>query len=162
MGFTRYWDIKKSLDPEKFKEFSKACKLVCEAWQEAHIKYYLSQGDTLENAQHKSGISGWDGSGEPSFADTGICFNGNRSFDKESYDLSHETFSIEIGSLGFNFCKTARKPYDKQVEACLYLAEKFFGDAIEIRSDGDDRDSEIISFTLSYLRDNKIDLIIKE
>ena len=163
MGFTRYWKINKQLDTEKFKEYSETCKLVCEAWQEALEKYYLSQGDTLERAKHKSGISGWDGSGEPSFSDTEICFNGNRSFDKESYDLSHETFSIGIFlDTGLNFCKTARKPYDKQVVACLYLLEKFFGDDVEVGSDGDNSDSEIISFLKSYLRDNKLEILIKE
>lgn len=160
MGFTRYWDIKKSLCPEKFKEFSKACKLVCEAWKEVLIKFYLSQGDSLENAQHKSGISGWGGSGEPSFSDTEICFNGNRSFDKESYDLSHETFSIDVNSLGFNFCKTARKPYDKQVVVCLYLAKKFFGDSIEVESDGKNEDEGVISFVKSFLREEKINFFL--
>ncbi len=162
MGFTRYWDIKKKLDVEKFKEFSKTCQLVCDAWKEVLVKYYLSQGDTLENAQHKSGVSGWDGSGDPIFSETEVCFNGKSSFSEDSYDLSHETFSIDINRQGFNFCKTARKPYDKQVEACLYLAKKFFDDSIEIRSDGDDRDSEVISFVIGFLRDSKLDFLIKE
>lgn len=146
MGFTRYWKINKQLDTEKFKKYSETCRMVCEAWKEEQI----SKG-SLE-----AGIAGWDGYGDPIFTGTTVCFNGDAS----EQDLAHETFSIDIISQGSNFCKTARKPYDKQVEACLYLAEKFFGDSIEIRSDGDDRDSEIISFVVSFLRENMIDLIL--
>jgi hypothetical protein len=37
----------------------------------------------------------------------------------------------------FNFCKTAHKPYDKYVVKALLLAEKHFGNSIDISSDGD-------------------------
>lgn len=49
---------------------------------------------------------------------------------------AHETFVIQLGDTGFNFCKTAAKPYDAVVTASLIHAKKIFGDAIEISSDG--------------------------
>lgn len=50
---------------------------------------------------------------------------------------AHETFVIQVGDKEFNFCKTAEKPYDAVVTASLIYAKKIFGDAIEIKSDGD-------------------------
>jgi len=36
----------------------------------------------------------------------------------------------------FWFCKTARKPYDKYVVATLILFKYYFGDKVELSSDG--------------------------
>jgi hypothetical protein len=36
----------------------------------------------------------------------------------------------------FDFCKTARKPYDAVVTACLILLKQTYGDAVEVSSDG--------------------------
>lgn len=55
----------------------------------------------------------------------------------------HETFSINrVGASDFEFCKTARKPYDIAVCSALIIAKRHFGDAIEVSSDGDNADSE--------------------
>lgn len=43
---------------------------------------------------------------------------------------------MSTSETGFQFCKTARKPYDTAVTACLLLAKHHFGSAIEITSDG--------------------------
>ena len=148
MGYTRFWGIKKQLDTEKFKEYSQTCRIVCQSWEE----YQISKGDL------DYGLAGWDGYGEPTFTDTEVCFNGRAS--ESERDLSHETFMIKSSdSQGFKFCKTARKPYDRQVLACLYLAKKFFSDDIEVRSDEWESDSEIISFVVGFLRDDKIKII---
>jgi len=61
-------------------------------------------------------------------------------------DDSHETFyfkrvedikSHDEGTKIFNFCKTAYKPYDKYVTACLILAKCYFKDDILVSSDGE-------------------------
>ena len=44
--------------------------------------------------------------------------------------------------MAFNFCKTARKSYDKYVVACLILAKLCFGNDVKISSDGDLEDWE--------------------
>lgn len=48
----------------------------------------------------------------------------------------HETFSLELGDEGDNFCKTAEKPYDMAVTASLILLKKELGDGVIIKSDG--------------------------
>ena len=40
-------------------------------------------------------------------------------------------------SMVFSFCKTACKPYDKFVTACLIYAKLIFGKDVRISSDGD-------------------------
>jgi hypothetical protein len=49
---------------------------------------------------------------------------------------SHETFVIKVGDTGFNFCKTAEKPYDSVVTASLILLNKELGLEVLISSDG--------------------------
>jgi len=68
----------------------------------------------------------WDKSGS-------IGFNGIG-------DNAHETMVIDFtGDGAWNFCKTARKPYDKIVVACLILMKEL--DIIEKwSSDGDEDD----------------------
>jgi hypothetical protein len=52
-------------------------------------------------------------------------------------DDGHETF-VFPGYFGFNFCKTAYKPYDAVVTAALIAARAHFPpDELEIASDGD-------------------------
>lgn len=51
-------------------------------------------------------------------------------------DDGHETFYFDSREVGFNFCKTARKPYDVVVCKVLLYLKQYFGDAIDVRSDG--------------------------
>ena len=41
-------------------------------------------------------------------------------------DDGHETFNFSLNKDGFNFCKTATKPYDEVVYGCLYIAKLIF------------------------------------
>lgn len=139
MGYTRYYRVEGKLDPEKFKNYSKDCKVVCD---------YITE-------KFGHGIAGWDGDGDPRFEDEGISFNGIG-------ELSHESFGLGINSSGFNFTKTARKPYDRHVLACLILAKEYFGDNINVSSDGDNDDKEIEDILIPLRRDNKIKSILDE
>ena len=51
------------------------------------------------------------------------------------YD-SHEDFCLTRVNSGFNFCKTARKPYDLVVCAALILINQMAPDVFDISSDG--------------------------
>jgi hypothetical protein len=139
MGYTRYYRIEGKIDPIKFKDYSKDCKMVCE--------------EITKQSGH--GIAGWNGEGEPRFEDDVILFNGVG-------DLSHETFGLGPQTSGFNFTKTQRKPYDKHVLACLILAKEYFGDNIKVSSDGDNDDKEIEDLLTALRRDNKIKSILDE
>lgn len=86
-------------------------------------------------------LAGFDGTGEPELSDTLVRFNG-------LLDDAHETFMFSSAALqksytkGFMFCKTACKPYDVAVVACLAVAAELLGDWLEVSSDGGPEDWE--------------------
>ena len=56
-------------------------------------------------------------------------------------DLSHENFMLTKKPLvDFNFCKTAQKPYDLIVTACLAVLKDKLGAQVEVKSDGNKSD----------------------
>lgn len=78
---------------------------------------------------------GW-GENEPIADSLEICFNGNAET-----GLEHETFFLpntdnEHFKSGFDFCKTAEKPYDWTVKEVLRLAEKY-GYVTDVSDDGE-------------------------
>lgn len=114
MGYTRYWD--RTNEPIT-KEFCDEVNKI------------------LRDCAHKGiAIRGGDGNGIPIVTTDIISFNGTENAER---DLSHETFYIsnETNCLGFNFCKTARKPYDYAVRRVLSVAKKY-GIVTNVRSDG--------------------------
>jgi hypothetical protein len=107
-------------------------------------------------------IAGWNGEGQPTISEVEVVFNGVKANDN-----SHETFSFPqvlepqdyqkpVGGVAyidaagkkvcnpkatigkwFEFCKTARRPYDIYVVAFLVIAKHCLGDSIQVHSDGD-------------------------
>jgi hypothetical protein len=67
--------------------------------------------------------------GELEISDEVVTFNGVG-------EDSHETFYWALDGGGFNFCKTAYKPYDAVVTACLIHLKDVYGDLVDIGSDG--------------------------
>ena len=65
----------------------------------------------------------------------GLAFNGLG-------DDGHETFLLSkfAQQCEFNFCKTACKPYDSVVTACLVALKDRLGDDVDVSSDGDTDD----------------------
>ena len=123
MGYTHYLRFKKSVTKERLSKASedikKAFELIKAECPDITIK------------------DGW-GENEPQIDEDIICFNGDASKEED-----FETFVVKVGDKDFNFCKTARQPYDVYVcVACLILKEHF-GDDLCMSSDGifkDDRD----------------------
>ena len=96
MGYTRYW---KRTDKPMDEDFVEFCNEVFKTCAKLGIK--------LGNGY---------GVNEPIARTSGIGFNGDAT-----KDLDHESFILDgdkIGT-GFNFCKTARKPYDYAVRTIL-------------------------------------------
>ena len=90
MGYTHYWEGTPNLDEPTI----------------AHVKRIIAKA-------RKGGVSikGPLGAGRVTVSATeGIGFNGD-----ESKGESHESVWIEPKGTSFNFCKTARKPYDAAV-----------------------------------------------
>lgn len=73
----------------------------------------------------------------------------------------HETFNFSLNKGGFNFCKTATKPYDDVVCGCLYVAKLVFGDSIKVNQDCEPQDDEpVIQRIKSILRENKLNKVL--
>jgi len=113
MGYTHYFKGTKSTDA-KFKEFSNACKKLHDNLPEKtdtaggyHKDDKLIIGDGRGHLHESTGDV-------PIFDNRMVCFNGVG-------ELAHETFRIEKKGTN-DFCKTARKPYDLLVVACLIAA----------------------------------------
>lgn len=92
------------------------------------IKYYISERDVISfecDEPNKDPQISLNESGEGLF----IRFNGKKS-------NGHETFWFDSQNTDFNFCKTARKPYDFEVCLTLLILKDTYGEDIEVRSDG--------------------------
>ncbi len=75
-------------------------------------------------------VAGPEGTGKPLVGAKELSFNGVG-------EGAHEPFDFP-GEQKFNFCKTAGKPYDAAVTACLLVARDHFpANVLEIASDGD-------------------------
>ena len=93
-------------------------------------------------------IDGCSAFPDPQFTDKKIYFNGtDKGFTFEQRktgeypENSHETFELLAeGSNGFCFCKTARKPYDLLVCACLLVYKHHSPATMDLGSDGDSED----------------------
>jgi len=130
MGYTHYWDRSTKLKQSKFEEFiEKVKKIVDGIKKEGAIGgVYYEDKEVI--------LSGLEGKDDPCINEHRVVFNG----DVEN-GLGHETFVIENSSGElidkFNFCKTARKPYDIAVTASLIAFKQTFPYAVEISSDGE-------------------------
>lgn len=113
MGYTRYWSrTSKKVDTD-------LVEAVNEILDDCKVKGIII----------KNGI----GESEPIVEVGRILFNGNRET-----DLDHETFYITNDDVDsdFEFCKTARKPYDYAVREVLKVAEEL-GYVYNVSDDGD-------------------------
>ena len=110
MGYTRYWN---------------------QTGKKITQKLVDRVNRIIKDCENK-GIHLGDGTGnnEPIVTMDKIVFNGNA--DK---GLDHESFVIANGLTGFNFCKTARKPYDYAVRQAL-IAAASEGVIDDVSSDG--------------------------
>ena len=81
-------------------------------------------------AAERGTLAGSSGKGQPTIEKYSIEFNGVG-------EMAHEPFTFP-DRIGFNFCKTQWKPYDRVVTACLLIARDHFSrDVLQISSDGE-------------------------
>lgn len=121
MGYTHYWTFKQP----KRGDAAKTEKLYQRAIKDCAkiIKtYYDANG----------GLSGYTAH-TPIGTYGGILVNGKGDDAHEDFAL-REHFKQNFDA--FNFCKTARKPYDVVVTACLIVLKHRLGDRIQVDSDG--------------------------
>ena len=148
MGYTHYWKFKKS--PKSINDGAELFKLAVQATKDciAQVPAYLPTVEWGWNSEKQKyevigegkvpfKLCGGNGEGKPKFTDTLVCFNGDAS---KGYD--HETCYLAMDSEGFDFCKTARKPYDVAVCITLICFAHYFGNDFEYSSDGNIEEGE--------------------
>jgi hypothetical protein len=118
MGYTHYFSRNSySNNPVLFAEFARGARKI--------IAFAVGKDE---------GIKLTDGTGAINYdravGSDEVWFNGVG-------DEAHEAFNWEAVGNGFNFVKTARKPYDAVVTAVLIHLKDVYRDAVEISSDGD-------------------------
>jgi len=164
MGYTHYYYTKNEYNYERFgnlvRDFKKIQAIIENKTKEFQVVKSQNGELGISNEVAKIELCGGDGEGPPEINNEVICFNGSNKG-----DLGHETFLLEqkrekrryeqfdkVNNLFFNFTKTARKPYDLAVCACLIMAKEYFRDEIIINSDGDLSDwYEAIDLVQTYL-----------
>lgn len=92
-------------------------------------------------------ICDWNGEGKPKFNTKNINFNGDGG-----HDLDHESFNLYGTMGGFNFCKTARKPYDVLVKAILMYADELSMFSNSWSFDGEKTEIEYKEGEILYLK----------
>jgi hypothetical protein len=124
MGYTHYWTFNKG------KRGTAA---------ETEAAYQQAMLDCAKIVRHyyerEGGISGYTAHTKPGTYG-GLNFNGKSEDGHETF-IMREHYNQNDRS---SFCKTARKPYDILVTACLAVLAYRLGDAISVYSDGDDSD----------------------
>ena len=154
MGYTHYWNYKepKAIDaPNAIKALKEMKKMLL------HLPEHCTTAGACYPDKPiviKDGV----GKGSPVLAVSEILFNGDAS-----NNLDHETFAFEFGkAIDFDFCKTARKPYDFFVCVCLIsLANNL--DGFEFSSDGDFEDwKPALDFYNEMFGDNISDNLKKQ
>ena len=120
MGYTHYWTFNSRASKKAYQRALVDCAKI------------VKESPVL--------LAGWDSTGGPDL-DRQVHFNG-------CHDAGHEDFWLRssIGETkgerlpgvesGFNFCKTARKPYDVVVVACLCVLKDCLGRGVRVSSDG--------------------------
>lgn len=117
MGYTHYFQFKcESINKEKFADA---------------VNLFKKCFSKVEGVKLGNGV----GNGDPIITPTSVCFNGWAENDED-----YETFSLNVNDTEWNFCKTARQPYDIAVCLCLLCFKKVFGDEFSYSSDGTTRE----------------------
>ena len=145
MGYTHYWTFKSNAGhpckistikngAEKFKNavaLFKECLKTLNGKTKKVVWVYKTKDYKLTEKVSMGLCNGWGKKGtKPTITDTLVSFNGCGK-------NSHETCYISLEDAGFNFCKTARKPYDTAVCVCLLCFKHYFGKNMKLESDGD-------------------------
>jgi hypothetical protein len=141
MGYTHYYYRTESLDENIFKEASFDCKEICN----------LIKDEKNINIQYD-----FDNNKKPVFTKSQVRFNGIDEDGHETFHISpiYKSSYKQTNNQGllFQFCKTARKPYDFNVMCCLIIYKHHFGNEFLVYSDGEMKDwKPAIDFCQKYL-----------
>jgi len=143
MGYTHYWNFKKNPKDCKdgSKKFAKAVELLKKCLKkvptEIEVENYDWKNNTTSTIKVPFVLKGGNGEGKPKFTDELVCFNGDASM---GYDYETCCLALNNDEYEFDFCKTARQPYDVAVCLTLLCFKETFGDDFSYSSDGNEND----------------------
>ena len=120
MGYTSYYKIPRKMDKVRFEALTTDVKIILESAKDLGIE--------LANGLGEKGT-------EPTVTNDLIIFNGVEDDSHETLYIARVDDEATGNGLVFNFCKTARNPYDTIVVAVLVALKKHFPESI-ISSDG--------------------------
>ena len=129
MGYTHYWEFRvpkgiKAADLEKSYQ-----QAIADIGKIARVY----NKECTKKGELGSRLSGYTAHvGKNAYG--GAAINGKGENSHEDFSL-REHFKQNLEN-AFNFCKTARKPYDIVIVACLVILKHRLGNAIIISSDG--------------------------
>ena len=131
MGYTHYWNFKKNPKDCKdgSKKFAKAVELLKKCLAKVPAEIGVCKAPFV--------LKGSNGKGEPVLTNEVVCFNGDASM---YYDYETCYIALNNDDYDFDFCKTARQPYDVAVCLTLLCFKKTFGDDFSYSSDGNSDD----------------------
>lgn len=161
MGYTHNWNRnnEKDHDQETWNKLVADCKLLYKNMPDHSLSaggFYkdmpllLNGCFTYKNAAFNKDIIRFNGSGTIKREKSGKHWRDVLCNTPEHNNLGHETFSLTRKYINEStFCKTARKPYDLMVTACLLLYKYYFN-SVTIKTDGTEDDwSEAYKFIAS-------------
>lgn len=143
MGYTHYFPQRREIAPRTFGKIAE------------DVKYLLDSGDyripELANGSGDEGTS-------PKITKELILLNGVEEDSHESFYLpikhgeaGYYPEGHKYQRFGFNFCKTARKPYDIVVCAALLICYHHHKTWLEIGSDGNPEDTNPYEYPNAWL-----------
>ena len=134
MGYTHYWYLNPNGDE---KNYSKAKRAIAKIIRSR--KHSVSLGDGCGNRGSKPVIDGkiWFNGIEENSHETFCLFD--KLADLENENENSYVSRNEKGYV-FTFCKTAYKPYDVVVTACLIALRYYMGNDVRVNSDGEKKD----------------------
>lgn len=151
MGYTHYFQftvpkgIKAAVLEAKYQTAIKECAKLTRVWNR----------EASERNADEERLSGFTAHTKPGQYG-GLEVNGKGENAHESFDLrEHFKQNIEADGAfgGSGFCKTARKPYDAVIVACLAVLKYRLGNAIQVSSDGRHSDwTDGVAFARRVLR----------
>jgi len=115
MGYTHYWTFGPFIEEKAYKTALTECRKIIKA--------------------SPVPLGNWEGKGNPNLQNGFNC-NGVGNDGHETFRMGKEPIRDEW------FCKTAQKPYDVVVTACLCVMHDHLGSACEVTSDGDPHEWE--------------------
>lgn len=148
MSYTHYWTFDKKRNGKAAQSEKAYQKAILECAK--IIRYY---------SETFGGLSGYTAHSKP-YQYGGINTNGSKQDGHETFALREHLNQNEA----FNFCKTAQKPYDTVVVACLIVLRHRLGDLVDVSSDGrasDWRDGLILAQRVLGLKTLQIPVSIQ-